>query len=387
MLGILHVTRFSGFQNSVGSFAPNIEAMRHVTVLAVVGLGLLAQCRAHTHDDGTTHSHDGDSHDDHDDQSDAVAGAEFGGIGEAMGASLVTMLPTLLGIFVLMGTCIQRTENFKEVFEVPVKSFASGVVLGTTSFILLPEALHYLAVGVTEKEATTMWGIAVISGWLFGAVIDHITSLAFPPKVEENHVSPVKEVEMAAAAEEDVKAAKRNRLSIAGPILLGDGLHNLTDGFMLGLTFRTCDRSVAWGLVVPLILHELPQEIADFIVLVTEAKFHWVVALILNVLSGATALVGAMVGFEVDMSSAAKGWFLAAGGGTFLYIAMTELGPAVAHIHEHGSASTKRISPIESIKRLVPFIIGVAIMTWVYQGHEHATCSANGQLDEHGHSH
>ncbi|CAE7233498.1 SLC39A12 [Symbiodinium necroappetens] len=361
--------------------------MRHFTVLAVVGLGLLAQCHAHTHDDGTTHSHDGDSHDDHDDHSDAVAGAEFGGIGEAMGASLVTMLPTLLGIFVLMGACIKRAETFKEVFEVPVKSFASGVVLGTSSFILLPEALHYLAVGVTEKEATTMWGIAVISGWLFGAVIDHITSLAFPPKVEENHVSPVKEVEMTAASEEDDKAAKRNRLSIAGPILLGDGLHNVTDGFMLGLAFRTCDRSVAWGLVVPLILHELPQEIADFIVLVTEAKFHWVVAVILNVLSGATALVGALVGFGVDMSSATKGWFMAAGGGTFLYIAITELGPAVAHIHEHGSASTKRISPIESIKRLVPFIIGVAIMTWVYQGHEHATCSANGQLDEHGHSH
>mmetsp|Transcript_41375 Transcript_41375/g.96597 ORF Transcript_41375/g.96597 Transcript_41375/m.96597 type:complete len:360 (+) Transcript_41375:76-1155(+) len=359
--------------------------MQRLLLLSIaVGLGSLTPCYAHTHADGSHHDH-GEHSDDGDGETEVDSAAEFAGIGEAMGASLVTMLPTLLGIFVLMGACMKRAETMREVFEVPVKSFASGVVLGTSSFILLPEALHYLGVGVTEKEATTMWGIAVISGWLFGAVIDHITSLAFPPKVEDDKVSAVEKEEE--EGETGTEVARRNRLAIAGPILLGDGLHNVTDGFMLGLAFRTCDRSVAWGLVVPMILHELPQEIADFIVLVTEAKFHWAVAVLLNVLSGATALVGALVGFEVDMSSATKGWFLAAGGGTFLYIAITELGPAVAHIHEHGSVNTKRISPMASLKRLVPFIIGVAIMTWVYQGHDHATCSADGQLDEHAHVH
>ena len=179
---------------------------------------------------------------------------------------------------------------------------------------------------------TTRWGIAVICGWLFGAVSDHITSLVFPEKQGSHEVVPVSiEGEGGEVDKPQAEATTRNRLAVVGPILLGDGLHNVTDGFVLGVAFRTCDRSVAWGLVVPLILHELPQEIADFIVLVTEAKLHWSMAVALNVLSGLTCLVGALIGFGVDMRSATKGCFLGAGGGTFLYIALTELGPAVAH--------------------------------------------------------
>ncbi|CAE7236696.1 foi [Symbiodinium natans] len=356
-------------------------------VAIAVALGSLDLCAAHSHDEHGDHDGHGD-HGDHGDDDHGAVTAVYGGVGEAIGASIVTMLPTLLGIFMVLGTCSKKAGTFKEVFEVPIKSLASGIVLGTSAFILLPEALHYIGVGETEKSATTKWGIAVIFGWLFGAVVDHITSLVFPAK-ESDAVSPV----TAGDAVEDgtdlkVEPSRRNRLAVAGPILLGDALHNVTDGFVLGLAFRTCDRSVAWGLVVPLILHELPQEIADFIVLVTEAKMHWAIAVLCNVLSGCTALIGAVIGFEVDMSSGTKGWFLAAGGGTFLYIAVTELGPAVAHLHEHGSASHKKLSVMMSLKRLVPFIIGVAIMTWVYQGHEHATCSADGQLsDDHGHAH
>ena len=122
---VLLVLCYSSY--SLLRFAAKTMAKRFGLVRLALALGSVALCTAHSHDDNG-HSHGGDE--DHGDQG-GGSEAVYGGIGEAMGASIITMLPTLLGIFMITGVFFKRAGSFK---DIPTKSFAAGVVLGTSTF-------------------------------------------------------------------------------------------------------------------------------------------------------------------------------------------------------------------------------------------------------------
>lgn len=108
--------------------------------------------------------------------------------------------------------------------------------------------------------------------------------------------------------------------------LIGDGVHNFIDGVIIASAFLT---SISLGLTttVAIMLHEIPQELGDFGVLVyggfTRAK-----ALTYNFISSLTSLVGALLAyfFLVQIRGFTSSMIgLAAGG--FIYIACTDLIP------------------------------------------------------------
>ena len=74
--------------------------------------------------------------------------------------------------------------------------------------------------------------------------------------------------------------------------LIGDGIHNFIDGMIIAAAFMT---SFHLGLVttVAVILHEIPQEVGDFAVLIY-GGFSKRKALIFNLLSAIFAVVGAI---------------------------------------------------------------------------------------------
>ena len=59
----------------------------------------------------------------------------------------------------------------------------------------------------------------------------------------------------------------RARARLLGAVLIGDFFHNLCDGFFIGAAFQVCGNAFGWSIATGTILHELPQEIADFVVL------------------------------------------------------------------------------------------------------------------------
>merc|ERR1739844_571210 len=59
--------------------------------------------------------------------------------------------------------------------------------------------------------------------------------------------------------------SEKSRLIFA--ICFGDFMHNLCDGFFVGAAFSDCSNSIAWGVAAATILHELPQELSDFLIL------------------------------------------------------------------------------------------------------------------------
>lgn len=109
-------------------------------------------------------------------------------------------------------------------------------------------------------------------------------------------------------------------------VLVGDAFHNFVDGAVIGASVMT---STALGISSALAVaaHEIPQEIGDFAILL-HAGYSRGKALWLNLLSGASAVVGAVaaaLAFEVVPSLAP--YFLAFTAASFLYVAMADLMP------------------------------------------------------------
>ena len=146
-------------------------------------------------------------------------------------------------------------------------------------------------------------------------------------------------------------ARKEKRGHIAILNLIGDGLHNFLDGLIIAGSYLI---SIPAGIAatVAVILHEVPQEIADFAVLLYSGLSKWK-ALLFNYLSAAVAIVGAVVGLYFGARSEMFISLIvpfAAGG--FVYIAGSNLIPEL-----HKECGIK-----DSVWHIFAFILGIIIM-------------------------
>jgi zinc and cadmium transporter len=133
-------------------------------------------------------------------------------------------------------------------------------------------------------------------------------------------------------------------------VLIGDGLHNLLDGMVIAASFLA-DFKVGILTTFLVLLHEIPQELGDFGVLV-HSGFPPKKALIMNFLSQLMAVIGGVITFYtvgiVDYSI----YILALAAGGFLYISASDLIP---EIHQH-------LGEGEELKHILLFVCGILIM-------------------------
>ena len=145
---------------------------------------------------------------------------------------------------------------------------------------------------------------------------------------------------------------RRHHRPVVEMNLVGDAMHNVVDGMLIAASYSA---SLWLGLAttVAVLLHEIPQELGDFGVLV-----HGGVsprrALRMNFLSGLAALVGATLAIALGAGIAKFATYLVpitAGG--FLYLAGSNLVPELQH--EPGT-------PGEIARQLVLMGVGVGVM-------------------------
>ena len=111
-------------------------------------------------------------------------------------------------------------------------------------------------------------------------------------------------------------------------IVFGDAFHNTTDGVIIASAFLA---DVRIGIVTSLaiIAHEIPQEIGDFLVLL-HSGFGRTKALLLNLLSGLAALLGAVVSyFALSVITSWVPGILAIAAASMIYIAVADLIPGL----------------------------------------------------------
>jgi zinc and cadmium transporter len=133
--------------------------------------------------------------------------------------------------------------------------------------------------------------------------------------------------------------------------LIGDSIHNFIDGLIIGASYLT-SLQVGIATTIAVILHEIPQEIGDFGVLI-HGGFKIRKALFLNFVTALTAVIGTIISLIIgSFASSLTNFLLPFAIGSFIYIAGSDLIP---ELH-------KETKPIKSLIQLVMLLIGIAIM-------------------------
>lgn len=120
--------------------------------------------------------------------------------------------------------------------------------------------------------------------------------------------------------------------------IFGDSVHNFLDGLLIAGSFLV-SAPLGWATVLAVILHEIPQEIADFSILLY-AKWPIRKIIWINIFSGLIAVAGVLIGFLANSTFnnfALATLSLTAGG--FIYIACTDLIP---DLHNNGATRMKQ---------------------------------------------
>ncbi|NML18243.1 ZIP family metal transporter [Azohydromonas caseinilytica] len=109
-------------------------------------------------------------------------------------------------------------------------------------------------------------------------------------------------------------------------VLLGDSIHNFCDGIIIAAAFLA-DTQLGIATALAVILHEIPQEVGDYIVLLN-AGFSRRRALVYNAASGLAGVAGGVVGYlAVEPWKPLFPYLLVVAAGSFLYVAVADLLP------------------------------------------------------------
>lgn len=197
------------------------------------------------------------------------------------------LLSVLLAALVAWGVVKPRLDTW---LAFAVGALASAALLG-----MIPEALER---GL-EPQALGAW-LAVGLGGFF--LLDKLA------RARHAHDAPLR--------------------AVVPAIVLGDGLHNFVDGVLIAAAFLA-DPHLGIVTAVAVALHEIPQELGDFAVLVA-AGLSRRRALLLNLASGLATVAGGATGFLLlDSAEAALPIVLALAAASFLYIAVASLIPVL----------------------------------------------------------
>ncbi|KAG8332149.1 hypothetical protein J6590_028137 [Homalodisca vitripennis] len=115
--------------------------------------------------------------------------------------------------------------------------------------------------------------------------------------------------------------------NIALMVVMGDGLHNLTDGLAIGAAFSG-GLAPGFATAVAVFTHELPHELGDFAVLI-QAGMTVRKALFYNLVSSVLSFLGTAVGLIIGNFGDSTRWIYAITAGSFIYIALSNLVPEI----------------------------------------------------------
>jgi len=240
----------------------------------------------------------------------------------AIGSVILVSLVSLVGIVALS----VREQSLKKVLHLVV-ALAAGALLGDAFIHLIPEAL--------EKMAALSFSAAVLGGMVIFFILEKVLRWHHHHNTHENGHPEIS-----------------TQVSPLGPlILIADGVHNFVDGIVIGASYLV---SIPAGIATTLavFLHEIPQEISDFSLLLF-AGYSRKKALLFNFLSALTAVIGTvlalLLGGALESFNTAAAAVTAGG---FIYIAAADLVP---ELHEKHSAK-------DSLAQLLGLILGIGAM-------------------------
>ncbi|MEK9165727.1 MAG: ZIP family metal transporter [Patescibacteria group bacterium] len=234
--------------------------------------------------------------------------------------------------------------------------FLSVIIVSALSFV----GVLSLAISVKKLKKIIIFLVSLSAGTLLGGAILHLL-----PEVIEKHGSILSIwlwffsgiiiffilEKMICWRHCHIQTSGEHPHYVGLMNLMGDGLHNFIDGMVIAGAFFVSNQL---GIIttIAVIVHEIPQEIGDFGVLI-HAGYSRSKALFLNFLTALTSVLGAgiaiLIGSQIENFTAV---IIPLTAGGFIYIATADLMPELK----------KDTGLLKSLGQLGSILLGVGIM-------------------------
>ncbi len=238
---------------------------------------------------------------------------------EALGwiitSGLVMCLIALVGSVVFFMT----EATFQKVL-LPLVALSAGTLIGGAFLHMIPEGLEAF------KGGTELFFLCLLAGFLAFFALEQI--------IHWHHCR---------------NAGASCKKPLGHLILIGDGLHNFIGGLAVAGTFLI-DIRLGIATLLAAAAHEIPQEMGDFAVLL-HAGWSRKSALLFNMLSGLTFLIGGLVAYGASQTLDIS-FLVPFAAGNFIYIGASDLIPEV---NKHKDLN-------ENIKNFLAVTLGLGLM-------------------------
>ncbi|HVH98058.1 MAG TPA: ZIP family metal transporter, partial [Enhygromyxa sp.] len=201
----------------------------------------------------------------------------------------------------------------------PLVALAAGSMIGGALF-------HMLPAGVAALESELLAHVWVAVGFVLFLVLELLLSRLHCQRPDCPPHKPVGHL-----------------------ILIGDSIHNFTEGLVVGGAF-VIDTKLGISTWLVAAAHEIPQELGDFGVLL-HAGWRRSRALLLNLLSGLAFVLGGVCAYAASLRFDVD-FLIPLAAGSFLYVGASDLVPELVQRGRVG----------ETLVRLTAFVVGLGLL-------------------------
>lgn len=221
-------------------------------------------------------------------------------------------------------------------------SLSTGVLLGTALLHVLPEAFE-------SGDDPQKLFLTLLGGLMFFFLLEKAELYRHGHHNEQDHHHHHHGF--------DAEQAGRGGWSV----LVGDSIHNFCDGVLIAASFLA-DPTVGFITSLAIIAHEIPQEVGDYIVLIN-AGFSRARALVYNMISGMSAVVGGLLGyFLIGPWKAYLPYMMVVAASSFVYVAVADLIPQLQ----------KRLNVRDTVLQIFWLAVGLCMISLIVHSiHEH----------------
>lgn len=229
-------------------------------------------------------------------------------------ATVLVSLISLVGLFIAG----DKVKKYLKYFI----AFATGTLIAASFFDLIPEALEKVPLGD---------GLSVV---VFGILLFFLIETF----LHWHHCG----------------SDDSDKKPVGVLIFAGDFVHNFVDGLLIASAFLL-DFSTGLLTTFIVMVHEIPQEVGDFSILI-HSGYKKRQALKINFISALSAVIGGIVGFFIfDAVASLTPYAVLVAAGGFLYIALTDIIPEL-----HGTKEG-----VKKIYESLIFIVTVVFMKFL----------------------
>lgn len=211
-------------------------------------------------------------------------------------------------------------------------SLSTGVLLGTALLHVLPEAFE-------SGEAPHGLFLTLLAGLMFFFLLEkaELYRHGHHHEHDDHHHHHGFDAEQAGRG--------------GWSVLVGDSIHNFCDGVLIAAAFLS-DPHLGVVTALAIIAHEIPQEVGDYIVLIN-AGFSRMRALVYNMISGMSAVVGGVLGYYlIGPFKDYLPYMMVIAASSFVYVAVADLIPQLQ----------KRLSWRDTLLQIVWLTLGLLMI-------------------------